>query len=180
MATVAKDITIWTKTTTGGPPATMTYPEAATQTFKAGWIVALNASGYVIDPASDTPSLILGLAVEDAHNAAAAGTSEIDVYLAIPSNLFAANCLETSLADHVLTQADIGHVMGIQRDTVNNRLFLNASVAAGANIRVFTYEIAQGQPATPTAGFGPFVVGDTNVRLVFAFLPNWSSELATS
>lgn len=182
MATVAKDACIWVKSLVNSPPASMTFPEAASQTFKKGWLVALNASGYVVDPASDTPSAILGIAASDAHNDSAAGTSQMDVYLAAPYNLFAANVLETGLANHVLTQADIGRPMAIQRDTTAAapRLHLNASTFAGANTRVFTYEIAQNQPNDPSTGFGPFGVGDTNVRLVFAFNPNFYQLGSTS
>jgi hypothetical protein len=179
MAVVAKDIFLEVQERGGGTPSVVSFAEGATQTFKKGWVVILSA-GFVVDPASDTPAAILGVAAEDAHNDTVAGTHTIGVYLAIPTNVFAGNVLQSSLADHVLVQGDIGTSMAIQRDTVNFRWFLNASTVGGANIRVFTYEIAQNQSATPNTASGPFGVGDTNVRLTFTFLPNWSASLGTS
>lgn len=179
MATVAKDIVIECQKRGGGTPDVVSFAEGASQTFKKGWVVWLVA-GYVVDPASDTPSLILGVAAEDAHNDAVAGTHQIGVYLALDTNVFSANVLQTGLADHVLVQGDIGTQMGIQRDTTNNRIFLNASVIGGANARVFTYELAQNQSATPNSASGPFGVGDTNVRLTFTFLEKFSQANTTS
>lgn len=179
MGVVAKDITLEVQKRGGGTPDVVSFAEGATQTFKKGWPVVLVA-GYVTDVASDTPALILGIAAEDAHNDAVAGTHQIGVYLALDTNVFAANVLETSLADHVLVQGDIGRQMGIQRDTSSNRLFLNSSVVGGANARVFTYELAQNQSATPNSASGPFGVGDTNVRLTFTFLEKFSQANTTS
>jgi hypothetical protein len=167
MAKVADDILTWVQTSTGGQPYSQQFPEAASQTFKKGWIVDLNGAGFVIDPATDTPIRILGIAAEDAHNDTTAGTHQIDVILAHPANTFAANCKGAALADLVLTQAMIGAPLAIQRDTTNNRIFLNGSLNAGLNARAFTLAIGQNQPNTPSTGFGPFGVGDTNVRLIF-------------
>ncbi len=179
MGTVAKDICLEVQKRGGGTPDVVSFAEGALQTFKKGWPVVLVA-GYVTDVASDTPALILGVAAEDAHNDATAGTHQIGVYLALDTNIFAANVLETSLADHVLVQSDIGTQMAIQRDTTNNRLFLNASTKGGANCRVFTYEIAQNQSASPNSASGPFGVGDTNVRLTFSWLERTSQANTTS
>jgi len=174
MATVADDIMLWVQTTTGAQPYTLQFPEAASQTFKMGWIVDLDANGNVTDPASDTPTRILGIAAEDAHSDSVAGTHVMDVYLAHPANVFACNIKQSGLANHVLVQSDIGHIMGIQRDTVNNHIFGNASVVAAPNARIWTMQIAQNQPSTPLLGFGPFGVGDTNVRLTFQFIANFT------
>src|SRR5919108_4623816 len=177
MATVADDIILWVQSFTNSQPYTLRFPEKASQTFKKGWIVNLDpATGTVIDPASDTPGRILGIAAQDAHNAATDGASEIDVILAHWTNVFAANCKQSSLADHVLLQKDIGALMAIQRDSTNNRIFLNASTLGGANVRVWTMGIAQNQPSTPSTGYGPFGVGDTNVRLYFQLLEKFSYQ----
>jgi hypothetical protein len=179
MATVADDIFLEVSKRGGGTPDVVSFVEAASQTFKKGWVVYLVA-GYVTDVASDTPALILGTAAEDAHNDSVAGTHSIGVYLADDTNVFAGNCKQSSLADHVLAQSDIGVQMAIQRDSTNNRWFLNASTKGGANCRVFTYEIAQNQSSTPNSASGPFGVGDTNVRLTFTFLTKFSQSDATS
>lgn len=179
MGVVAKDICLEVQKRGGGTPDVVSFAEGATQTFKKGWPVILVA-GYVVDPATDTPTLILGIAAEDAHNDATAGTHQIGIYLALDTNVFAANVLQSGLADHVLVQGDIGTQMAIQRDTSNNRLFLNASTLGGANCRVFTYELAQNQSSTPNSASGPFGVGDTNVRLTFTFLEKFSQANTTS
>lgn len=177
--TAAKDIFLEVQKRGGGTPDIVAFAEGASQTFKKGWVVILVA-GYVVDPGTDTPSLILGIAAEDAHNDSVAGTHQIGVYLALDTNVFAGNVLQSSLADHTLVQGDIGTQMAIQRDTTNNRWYLNASTTGGANCRVFTYEVAQNQSATPNSGSGPFGVGDTNVRLTFTFLEKFSQANTTS
>src|SRR5438067_1753625 len=120
MATVADDIFLDVQKRGGGTPDVISFAEAATQTFKKGWVVYL-VNGLVTDVASDTPALILGVAAEDAHNDTTAATHTIGVYLASDTNVFAGNCKQTSLADHTLAQSDIGTQMAIQRDTTNNR-----------------------------------------------------------
>ncbi len=166
--TVSKDIFLEVASEANAPPFSITVQEGALQTFKKGWIVMIVA-GYCVDCASDTPGTIYGVANEDAHNDATAGTHQISVSLANTVNVFAGNALEAALADHVLVQADIGVTMAIQRDTANNRVFLNASTKAGANCRVFTLRTGQNTD-----------VGDTNGRLLFVFLPNFSQSLGTS
>jgi hypothetical protein len=166
--TVADAIALCVKTTSGGPPATITVPEAALQTFVKGELVFLSVPGFATEIASDTPAVIYGLAEEDAHNDAVAGTHSVAVAIAVTSNLFAANAKEAALANHVLVQQDIGRFIGIQRDTTNNKVFLNTAVQ-GANARAFTYEVAQDTE-----------VGDTNGRLVFSIHPNFAQMLGTS
>ena len=180
MATVADDIFLEVQKRGGGTPDVVWFSEGASQTFKKGWVVIRNAAGYIIDPATDTPVGIFGIAAEDAHNDTNAGTHQIGVYLAIISNVFAGNVKQAALADHVLAQVDIGQTMAIERDTVNNRWFLNAAVSVGANIRVFTYEVAQNQSASPNSASGPFGIGDTNVLLTFTFLENTTGIAGTS
>lgn len=179
MGTVAKDICLEVQKRGGGTPDIVSFAEGASQTFKKGWPVIMVA-GYVEGISTDTPSLILGVAAEDAHNDSTAGTHMIGIYLALDTNIFSANVLGTSLADHILVQGDIGRQMGIQRDTSNNRLFLDSSVVGGSSARVFTYELAQNQSSTPNSASGPFGIGDTNVRLTFSFLEKFSQANTTS
>lgn len=170
--TVAKDICEFVQSQANAPEFTVAFPEAASQTFKTGGTTVNVVAGYLTDTGSDTPGTIMGVPAEDASNSASGGTSSAPyctVNLANTTNVFAANVLASGLADYVLTQADIGVTMAIQRDTTNNRLFLNASTKAGSNCRVFTLQLAQNTD-----------VGDTNGRVTFVFLPNFAQSLGTS
>jgi hypothetical protein len=167
--TVADDIFLCSASESNSPPFTISCDEAATQTFKKGWIVENFGTGYVQDCASDTPLAILGVAEQDGHNDTAAGTSKCSVAFANGTNIFSGNVKATSLADHVLAQSDLLTTMAIQRDTTNNRMFLNASTKSGANCRVFTLRTAQNTD-----------IGDTNGRVLFIFLPNFSQSMGTS
>lgn len=167
---VSDDICIFVQSQANAPEFTVAFAEAATQTFDTGaTTVFVNGSGLLQDTASDTPSTIMGVPAEDAHNDAVAATSLCTVNMANATNIFAANCKGTTLTDHVLTQSDIGKPMGIQRDTVNGRLFLNSSVISGSGVRVFTLGVGQNTD-----------IGDTNGRVLFVFLPNWAQSLGTS
>lgn len=166
--TVSKDICIFAQSQANAPEYTVPFPEAAAQTFKMGGTTVNVVAGYLTDTGSDTPGTIMGVPAEDAHNGTL-GQYACTVNLANTTNVFAANVLESALADHVLLQSDIGVTMAIQRDTTNNRLFLNASTKAGSNCRVFTLGLAQNTD-----------VGDTNGRVLFVFLPNFAQSLGTS
>lgn len=172
--TVSDDICEFVQSQANAPEFTVPFVEAASQTFLTGGTTVHVVAGYLRDTASDTPGTIMGVPAEDAHNLAAAGvygdaTEMVTVNMANTTNIFAANCKASGLADHVLDQTDIGVTMAIQRDTTNNRLFLNASTKAGSNCRVFTLGTAQNTD-----------IGDTNGRVLFVFLPNFSQSLGTS
>lgn len=152
----------------GANPFTLTLKEAASQTFVKGELVEIVA-GYVKEIASATTATIYGVAAEDAHNGASDGLYSVSVELAAPQQLFAANVLTTGLTDRVLLQTDLGCDMAIQLDTVNSKVYLDASTKGGANIRVRTHKQARGTD-----------VGDTNGRALFTFKPNWVQFLGTS
>lgn len=173
---VYDDITLANQSTANAPPRTINFAEAATQTFKKGWPVFVDALGFVRDVASDTPTIIMGIAEEDAHNLTVAGVpntsggpSTCSVAITDGINIFTANVKSTSNADRVLLQSDVGSLMAIQRDTTNFRMFLNASTKGGANVRVYTLAVTDGTE-----------IGDTNGRVQFVFLPNNSQTLGTS
>lgn len=168
MATIAKQEIEAAVQIHGSNPFTLTLKEAASQTFVKGEIVFISAAGYVTEIASNTPSEIYGVAMGPAHNGTA-GANEVPVCLATPEQLFRANMLQGSLADHTLAQTDLGSDMGIQADTPNSKVYLDSSVIAGANIRVFTHKQARGTS-----------VGDTNGQVLFNFKPNWIQFLGTS
>lgn len=171
MATDFDDIVLAVKSTSNAPPATITVAEAALQTFKKGWLVAIDG-GYATNAYTNhgtPPTAIFGVAEEDAHNDTTAGTHSISIALAAFPNLFAANVKGSALANYVGSQSDIGGLFGVQIDTPNNRIFLDASVRGGANVRAFVYEIAQGT-----------TIGDTNPRYVFSWLQNSVQFAGTS
>jgi len=66
------------------------YLEAATQTYKKGAVLVMNASGFVAEGGAD-PDNIVGIAVRDGQNGAAAGDKTAEVYLALPHVLFIMN-----------------------------------------------------------------------------------------
>lgn len=170
MATVTKDIIRQAQSTVGGTPAPYSFNEAATQTFVKGEVLFLSG-GYATEIASDTPAVILGVAGQPAHNDAVAGTHVVSVFLAEATNIYVANLLATGLADYVITAADIGKYVGIQRDTANSKVYLNVTPPnGGANVRAVILRIDD-----RTSAFG-----DTNARVLFKFLPNNYQLGATS
>lgn len=170
MATVTKSAMTQVRSLVGGTPSPLTFGEAASQTYVKGEIVFLSA-GYATEIAGDTPSQILGLAGQNANNDASAGTHDTSVFLAHPSTVFEANLLASGLADYVLTAADVGKYVGIQRDTSNSKVFLNVTPPnGGANVRACIVGID-----TRTSA-----VGDTNARVQFVFLNNFVQLNATS
>lgn len=171
--TVPDDIMTDAASETNSPPFTITLPEAASQTFLKGWPVQIVA-GYITGITSDTPGNVFGVVGQDFHNLAAAGvygviSQTVATYVANGTNIFAANVKGATLTDHVLVEADLGRVMGIQRDTTNNKVFLDSSVVAAANARVFTLRPAQNTD-----------IGDTNGRVLFLWLPNFAQSMGTS
>lgn len=171
MATQLKEIIRAVMTLHDGPPPILNVPEGNSQTFVKGEIVDF-AFGYVKEISSDTPSAIYGVAAASGSNDSTAETDndvEVPVELAMPDTLFEANMLETGLANHVLAASDLGVTMGIQRDTTNSKVFLNASVKAGSGVRVFVHRVARDS-----------AIGDTNARVLFSFLPNFIRQLGTS
>ncbi len=172
--TVPDDVMLASASESGATqPFTITSPEAASQAFLKGWPVQF-VGGYITGIATDTPVTVLGIVEQDFHNLSAVGvygvqSQQVAVAYANAINIFSANVKTTSLADYVLLQSDLGRVMGIQRDTTNNKVFLNAAVAGGANGRVFTLRPAQNTD-----------VGDTNGRVLFIWLPLYSQSATTS
>lgn len=170
MATIAKDIVLAVMHLHDCPPPILNCFEAASQTYVKGEAVFLSG-GYLTEIASDTPGVIYGIAAGDGSNDASAVANGVimPTYLADPNTLFEITMLQSSLADHVIAATDIGTPMAIQRDTSANRLYLNASTKAGANVRMFVHKLSRGS-----------AIGDTNARVLASFMPNWVQALGTS
>lgn len=159
MATVTKDKIYCTNQLSGGSPTPWTFKEAATQTFVKGEVVFISGA-FVTELASDAPAAILGVAAQDAHNDAVAGTHDVSVFMAQAETVFTGNMVTTALADYVLLAADQARQAALIRDTVNNKVHLNAAIttqAGGGRVYVI------GVDGKTSA------VGDTNARVKFVF-----------
>ena len=93
MATISTDRLEVAKTISGNSPFTMSFPEAASQTFKKGDILSLDANGRAT--IATTPiiasSKVLGVAAEDGHNAAASVTNNVVIWVACDDTIFRGN-----------------------------------------------------------------------------------------
>lgn len=154
------------RTTTGAPPSSMTVAEGLTNSMAAGEIGLMDAAGEFSELSGNTPAQIYGVARKAASTVEA---TDYPVWLADPTTLFEGTLLQGSAADHVAVQADLGTVMGIQRVTADSKVYLDSSVTDGANARVFVHALAKDS-----------ALGDTNVRVLFTFLPKFVQHLATS
>ncbi len=159
MATIALSAMEQVASHYGAVPTPRTYPEGATQTFVEGEVVVMSA-GYLIEIASDTPAALIGVAAEDSHNDATAGTHSVSVNFASEGTLFSANMKTTALASYVSLAADQGRVMGISRDTTNSVVVLNAAIVGGTSAYVFVHGVDTSDSA----------IGDTNARMIFEWL----------
>jgi len=92
-------------TTDGGPPQTMTYPEAAAQTFEMGAPVVLNASGQVQEAVAAGAASVVGVAAMPANGAGASrylppSTGQpVTVWVANGETLFGVLCAGAVAAD---------------------------------------------------------------------------------
>lgn len=103
MATITQVPAILCRTISGGGGITGVYPEAASQSFKAGEFVYL-VSGKVTVCADDAVA-ILGMA---AHDASGVENTNVIVYLAHPDNVFEANVYHGTAADAVTAITLVG------------------------------------------------------------------------
>lgn len=112
MATITQVPAIVVTTTTNQREVTGTYPEAASQSFKAGQFVYL-ASGKVTVCADDATT-ILGMAMQDATGVT---DSDILVALAVPENTFEANVYHGTPASAVTAITQVGVNYALQVDS---------------------------------------------------------------
>jgi len=160
MATISKRRMEVAKTIHGNSPWTATFPEAASQTFKLGAIVTLNASGHVVECGAD-PTQILGIACGDAHNDSVAATSTVAVWIADDETLFVGNLSGTS----VTALTDVGMGYGVVKDGNN----WHVDKTDVANRRVIVVELDSRD-----------AVGDTNGRVLFMFFSQFRRLSYTS
>jgi len=122
------------RTLTGTPALVQTYPEAASQTFKAGDLVYRNG-GYVTVCGAN-PSLVLGVALEDAHNDAQAGTHEIQVLIINGWTEFVMQVYHSTSDNNKIEASDLGKKYGIA--VINNLWYVNKTDTT--NTRVIIHD----------------------------------------
>lgn len=126
------------------------YLEAATQTYKKGAVLIVNAAGFVLEGGAD-PDNILGIAVRDGQNGAAAGDKTAETYLALP---------------HVYFVMNIGGAVATAQTQLGSKFGL---VKEGDNWHVDTAEVAA--VAVIIVDFDARdAIGDTNGRVIVKFL----------
>lgn len=157
------------ETLNNAPPASMQFGEAATQTFLLGDPV-FGLANQIKVIASATPAQILGVAHSDATGVT---DNLISVWLAENATIFEGNLMTaaTTTTDYVALAADMLQSHDIGFDTTNKVWVIvgGAPATAATSPRVFVYKPA-----------GNAVVGGTNIRVLFSFLPKWTQMLTSS
>lgn len=154
-----------------GADVLMAFPEASSQTFKAGEPVYLASGGVTICAAN--PAKILGFAADNASGTA--GTL-IGVYLALPTTVFAGNLVQsgnangnnTTPAGVASSQALLGLSYGLNIDGTNHITTVDTSDTGSSKERVVPFAMlnAYGQ-GDPSEG----ILGDTSARVLFTVMP---------
>ncbi|SRR6266849_3977730 len=127
MATIPLRAMSAVKTTNSDQPFALTFPEAASQTFKQGAILTFDGSGKIIEASTD-PVRIVGIAAADASNDST-GLSVTLVWVAHPDTVYMANKMLTGVASATV-QTDIGRDFGLVK--VGNNWFLDQDLGTHA------------------------------------------------
>lgn len=160
MATISLRALEIAKTIHGNSPWEMAYPEAASQTWKKGAVLTLNANGYVIEASAD-PARILGVACQDGQNTATDGLKDCLVWIADAESMFVGNLSGSS----VTALVDVGRGYGLVK-TGNNWHVDKTDLTAR---RVIVCELDNRDN-----------VGDTNGRVRFIFFSQFRALAYTS
>lgn len=130
---------------------TISMKEGASQTFKKGAPVIIDANGYVT-VAGTGPSVIWGIAAEDAHNGGSDGDYEVICYPLTDSDLWEAS------AEDALAQTQIGDDYGLVADATTGAWYVDSG-STGDQVSVV------GFVQTPSLG----AIGDTKARVIIKF-----------
>jgi len=114
-------------TLTGLSTPVITFPEAASQSFVAGDFVFLS-SGYLTICGTD-PVLIMGIALEPAHNTTA-GLYQIGVAVATEITLFGLSVYHATPANNVIEAADLGKITDIAKNAAGKWVVDKATVGS--------------------------------------------------
>jgi hypothetical protein len=123
-------------TLTGHATPTLTFPEAASQTFLAGDFVFLS-SGYLTICGTD-PALIMGMALEPAHNTTA-GLYQIGVALAIEIVLFGLSVYHATPANNKIEATDMGILCDIAMSASSKWVVDKATIGSTSRVRVLKF-----------------------------------------
>lgn len=118
MATAIQRAIEVARTISGNSPWTLAFPEAASQTFKKGAFVTLDASGRVVECGAD-PARILGIAAADGANDSVAGNSSTTVWIAGDDTIFVGNVGLTGALTQVTANTDVGGRYGISKNAAS-------------------------------------------------------------
>lgn len=126
MATLAQKGVRPLKTRSGGPPEIRYYPEDASQAFKKGEAVYLDASTLELaeftHALDDDSQRLLGFAAEDASGTT--GTM-IAVWIANSDTIFIASVYHSTATSAVLAVTDYGALWPLSMDTTNSNVYPN-------------------------------------------------------
>ena len=126
------------RTLSGMPIPKEEFLEAATQTFKKGAPVVLNAAGYITECGAD-PAMILGIATRDGQNGTAAGDKKQVIELAHVDNCFLGN-LDNGLGTIGGTQATIGAAgYGIAKHAGSGKWYIDGSDTTAKRVKVWKF-----------------------------------------
>ena len=161
MATINKTAVIVAGSLHGGPPLSLAYPEAASQTFKKGEAVYLDGSGNVAEYTAaidDGTQRMLGFAAADGSNDTTAATRNVLVDLGF-GNIFEGNVTSNG-GDQTTAKTQVGTLYPLYQDTGGSRVAIDIADTVG-----------QGDWCRILALSPKDVVADTNGRVLFTLVP---------
>lgn len=152
-------------TVSGNAPQTIGLPEKATQTYKPGAILTLDANGYVAEAGAD-PVRILGVSQRLAGNAATDGVGpKAEFWVANRDNLFRMNIYHSTVESAVWDHRYVGRAYGIIKVGDN----WHVDIADISNRRVIIQELDPGS-----------LPGDLQPEVIVQFLSLFSALSYTS
>lgn len=133
-------------------------PEAATQTFKKGALIAINAAGFAVEAATPNPVNIVGVAVNPGQNLTSAGvpnsaapgnvTGNCAVIPAIPHVQIEANLDQSTALGYALLAADMYAQYGWVKDATTGIWYIDkAAVGGAARVTIVGFKDAVGKAA---------------------------------
>jgi len=111
----------------------MYFPEAASQVFKKGELVYLDASGYVAEYTAaidDDTQRLLGVAAEDGHNGVAAA-NRTAVWVPDDDLIFIGSLYHSAAASAVAAVTDYATLLPFAYDTTNSKVYVDKENTAG-------------------------------------------------
>jgi len=141
--------------------ASLTLPEAASQTFKKGSPIVVS-SGYAQESADDS-EVLFGIADQPGQNGSSNGAKNTRIVPALPSYVFEGLLGSSSATAHTLAAANIGSVYGFSKDGTNGGWYLDDQETTVGTVRA------------RVVGFKD-PVGTSEGRVYFVFLAFTNNE----